>query len=62
MRKWVKNIKEISKTEIQKLLKAGLIKPTHDGYAKPNGQHIGYVKSVHKRWIEDFFCDKAKEL
>jgi hypothetical protein len=55
-------IKEISKTNIDKLVKAGIIKNTHSGYVNRNGNPVGFYRSVHKRWIEDRYADKANEL
>ena len=55
-------LKQISKEEIQKLLKAGIIRNTNYGYIDQKGRHIGYYKSVHKRWIEDRFANKAQTL
>lgn len=55
-------LKQISKEEIQKLLKAGIIRNSNYGYIDQKGRHIGYYKSVHKRWIEDRFANKAQTL
>ena len=55
-------LKQISKEEIQKLLKAGKIRNSNYGYIDQKGRHIGYYKSVHKRWIEDRFANQAQTL
>ena len=61
--KWkeVKIIKQISKNGIEKLLKDGIIRNTHNGYVNPkNGEHIGYYKTCgasKKRYIEDYYAD-----
>lgn len=55
-------LKQISKEEIQKLLKAGIIRNSNYGYIDQKGRHIGYYKSVHKRWIEDRFANQAQTL
>ena len=56
--KVVKIIKQISKTQIEKLLKDGVIRNTHRGYVNPkNGEHIGFYKTVHKKYIEDYYAD-----
>lgn len=55
-------LKQISKEEIQKLLKAGIIRNSNYGYIDQKGRHIGYYKSVHKRWIEDRFVNQAQTL
>lgn len=55
-------LKQISKEEIQKLLKAGVIRNSNYGYIDQKGRHIGYYKSVHKRWIEDRFANQAQTL
>ena len=59
--KWkeVKIIKQISKNGIEKLLKDGIIRNTHNGYVNPkNGEHIGYYRTCGgKKYIEDYFAD-----
>ena len=56
-KKW-KIIKQISKQGIEKLLKDGIIRHTHRGYVNPkNGEHIGFYKTVHKKYIEDYYAD-----
>ena len=56
-KKW-KIIKQISKQGIEKLLKDGVIRHTNRGYVNPkNGEHIGFYKTVHKRYIEDYYAD-----
>ena len=57
-RKEVKIIKQISKQGIERLLKEGVIRHTHRGYVNPkNGEHIGFYKAVHKKYIEDYYAD-----
>ena len=54
----MKIIKQISKQGIGKLLKDGIIRNTHRGYVNPkNGEHIGFYKTVHKKYIEDYYAD-----
>ena len=55
--KEVKIIKQISKQGIEKLLKDGVIRNTRKGYMNSNGECIGFRKTVHKRYIEDYFAD-----
>ena len=59
IRKEVKIIKQISKQGIEKLLKDGIIRHTHNGYVNPkNGEHIGYYRTCGgKKYIEDYFAD-----
>lgn len=50
----VKIIKQISKSEIEKLLSEGVIRNTRRGYVDRRGEHIGYYKTCgRKRYIED---------
>ena len=52
----MKIIKQISKTEIEKLLSEGAIKNTRRGYIDRNGNPIGYYRTkgvAKKRYIED---------
>ena len=59
--KWkeVKIIKQISKNGIEKLLKDGIIRNTHNGYVNPkDGEHIGYYRTCGgKKYIEDYYAD-----
>lgn len=57
-------LKEITKDEIEKLIKAGIIKNTGKGYVNPEKNYrVGYYKtSGDHRYIEDWYADKAKNL
>ena len=57
-------LKEISKQEIEKLIKANIIKNTGKGYViSKNGYGVGYYKTCGgHRYIEDKFADIAKRL
>ena len=57
-------LKEISKQEIEKLIKNGFIKNTHQGYINPKKNYrIGYYKTCgNQRYIEDWYSDMAKKL
>ena len=53
-----KIIKQISKTEIEKLLSKGVIRNTKYGYIDRNGNPVGYYRTkgaAKKRYIEDRF-------
>ena len=57
-RKKVISIKQISKAQIEKLLKDRVIRNTRRGYVKRNGEHVGYYKTCGgKRYIEDYYVD-----
>ena len=50
----VKIIKQISKSEIEKLLSKDVIRNTRRGYVDRRGEYIGYYKTCGgKRYIED---------
>ena len=59
-------MKEISKEGIEKLIKAGIIKNSHNGYVNPKKNcRIGYYRTKGgggHRYIEDFYSDMAKRL
>ena len=62
IQKEVKIIKQISKQGIEKLLKDGVIRNTHRGYVKTNGERIGYYKTCGgKKYIEDYYADLVME-
>lgn len=53
-------IKQISKAQIEKLLKDGVIRNTRRGYVNAKGNHVGYYKTSgggKKRYIEDYYVD-----
>ena len=60
----MKHLKEISKEGIEKLIKNGYLKNSHDGYINPKkNYHVGYYKtSGGHRYIETWYSDKAKTL
>lgn len=64
--KEVSYLKEISKKQIEGLIKAGMIRNTHLGYVHTaTGYRIGYYKTkgaAKKRYIEDRYADKAGKL
>lgn len=52
----VKIIKQISKSEIEKLLSEGVIRNIRRGYVDRNGEQVGYYSTkgvARKRCIED---------
>ena len=58
-------IKEISKSDLEKLLNAGVIRNTSRGFVNRKGYHIGYYRTrgcAGKRYIQDYYADKAKSL
>lgn len=57
-------MKEISKGGIEKLIKAGYLKNTGEGYVNPKKNYrVGYYKTCGgRRYIEDWYADKAKNL
>lgn len=62
----VTQLKEISKDGIEKLIKAGFIKNTNEGYVNPKKNYrVGYYRTKGasgKRYIEDFYADMANRL
>lgn len=58
-------IKQITKKELQKLLDAGILRNSHNGFINERGYHVGYYKTsgcAHKRYVEDMYVNKAREL
>lgn len=56
-------MKEISKKEIEKLIKTGYLKNTGKGYVDSNGRPVGYYRTKgvsKKRYIEDKFYHLSK--
>lgn len=59
-------MKEISKEGIEKLIKAGILKNTGEGYVNPKKNYrVGYYRtkgSSKRRYIEDWYADMAMKL
>ena len=58
-------LKVITKKEIQKLLDAGILRNSKYGYVNKKGSQVGYYRTAgaaHKRYIQDWYADKAKTL
>ena len=58
-------LKQITKQEIQKLLDAGVLRNTHRGYVNRKGNEVGYYRTTgagKKRYIEDWYANKAQKL
>ena len=64
-KEWIK-LKEISREEIEKLIKAGIIKNTGEGYINPKKNYrVGYYRTKGAgghRYIEDSYANMAKKL
>ncbi len=61
----MKNIKEISKQGIEKLIAKGIIKNTKRGYVNGNGSEIGYYRTKgvsSKRYIQDKYIDMLEKI
>ena len=59
----MKIIKQISKSEIEKLLSEGVIRNTRRGYVDRRGNHIGYYRTSgvsKKRYIEKQYYDMLR--
>lgn len=59
------HLKQITKQEIQKLLDAGIIRNSNKGYINRKGNEVGYYRTTgcgHKRYIQDWYADKAQSL
>ena len=58
-------LKEVTRSEINKLIEKGFLKMTGRGYVNPKrNQPVGIVRTVHGRhyYIEDWYADMAKKL
>lgn len=58
-------LKEISKEELQYLLKCKIIYNTNVGFVNNKGKKIGYYRTIgkgRKRYIEDLYVHQAKKL
>lgn len=52
----------IEKEMVDLLIENGILKNTHKGIVSKEDMPVGYMKTVHKRYIEDDYARIAKEL
>ncbi len=55
-------MKEISKKQINLLVKNGILKNTKKGYVDKNGEPSGFYRTVNKTFIQDKYIDIANNL
>ena len=55
-------LKEITKKEMEALLKNGVIRNSDRGFIKTNGDVVGFYRTRHRRYLEDKYVDIAKKL
>jgi hypothetical protein len=55
-------IKQISGEQVNKLVKKGIIKNTHNGYVNQKGMVVGFKLTRHKKYIEDKYANLARKL
>lgn len=55
-------MKEISKREMEKLVDAGVLINTRNGFINRKGYSVSFYRSKHKRYIEDWYANKARQL
>lgn len=55
-------IHQITKTEMDKLFKRGILKQTTHGIVNEDGKPTGFYGTKTKRYIEDKYIDMARKL
>lgn len=58
-------IKQISKSDLEKLIVNGIIKNTKRGFINEDGSNVAFYRTkgcAKKRWIQDAYADLAKTL
>ena len=55
-------LKEITKKEMEALIKNGVLRNSENGFVKENGDVVGFYRTRHRRYLEDKYVDIAKKL
>ena len=55
-------MKEITKKEMEALIKNGVLRNSENGFVKENGDVVGFYRTRHRRYLEDKYVDIAKKL
>lgn len=55
-------MKQISKEEMDLLLKNGIVRNSNDGIVDKQGYNVGFYRTRNRRYIEDKYVDIAKDL
>lgn len=55
-------MKLITKEEMNRLLKNGIVHNSHKGIVNKGGYNIGFYRTRNKRYIEDKYVDIARDL
>ena len=56
------NLKEVTKEQIELLIKNGVVCNSVKGFIDKNKNQIGFYRTRNKRYIEDKYVDIAKKL
>ena len=60
--RWYNRLKEISRKELDVLVKNHILSNTHRGLVNHYGNTVGFYKTRNKRYIEDRYADMAKRM
>ena len=55
-------MKEVTKKEMETLIKNDVIRNTTQGFVAHNGNVVGFYRTRHRRYLEDKYVDIAKKL
>lgn len=56
------NLKEVTKEQMELLIKNGVVRNSSKGFVDKNENQIGFYRTRNRRYIEDKYVDIAKEL
>ena len=56
------NLKEVTKEQMDLLIKNGVVHNSGKGFVDKNKTQIGFYRTRNKRYIEDKYVDIAKKL
>ena len=56
------NLKEVTKEQMELLIKNGVVRNSLKGFVDKNENQIGFYRTRNRRYIEDKYVDIAKKL
>lgn len=55
-------MKEITKDQVNLLVKRNVIRNSNKGYLDKHGEPVGFYRTRNKRYIEDQYADMVKRI
>lgn len=56
------HLKEITREEMDRLVKSGIVVHCNVGYVDKKGMPVSYMRTRHRQYIMDDYADMAREM